>query len=108
MDAFALLALIPDEEPGGGVRKRNRSSTSQATGSAQRNRSPSRHATVSDQSEGMSAEDILALIPRGSFPRKVYKKNGMGHAIQRLQRHSSKLCMCSGSTGLVEQPGLTL
>ena len=93
MDACALLALIPDDERGGGVRTRKRSSTSQATGSA--------------QSEGMSAEDILALILSASLPRRVQTKNGVGHSTERLERHSSSLRMCSGSTSLAGQPGMT-
>ena len=63
MDCHALLALIPDDEPAGGARKRKRSSTSQATGFAQRNRSSTRHGTVSAPSDAMSIDALLRLIP---------------------------------------------
>ena len=62
MDCFALLALIVDDEPAGGARKRKRSSTSQATGFAQRNRASTRHGTVSAASDSMSIDALLRLI----------------------------------------------
>ena len=88
MDAFALLALIPDDEPSGGVRKRKRSC------SAQGNRSSTRHATVSDQSEGMNAVDILALIPSCSRPVKLIRKSGMGHAAEDWSG-TAATCACA-------------
>ena len=69
MDCFDLLALIPDDEPDGGVWKRKRSSTSQATVSGQRKRSSTRQATVSDQSEGVNAEQQSGFNSEKATPK---------------------------------------
>ena len=76
MDCNTVLALIIDYEPAGGARKRKRSSTSQATGFAQRNRSSTRHGTASVPSDAMSIDDLLRLLPsRGRHRRqRLYKR----------------------------------
>ena len=81
MDCFALLALIPDEEPAGGARKRKRSSISQATGFAPRNRASTRHRTVSAPSDSMNIADLLRLLP--SRGRKEIKKRKLAGARDR-------------------------
>ena len=78
MDCHALLALIPDDEPAGGARKRKRSSTSQATGFAQRNRSSTRHGTVSAPSDAMSIDALLRLLPSRGRERIQKRKLNRG------------------------------
>ena len=81
MDCNALMALIADDEPAGGARKRKRSSTSQATGYAQRNRSSTRHGTASAPSDAMSIDALMRLLP--SSGRKEIKKRKLNGARDR-------------------------
>ena len=111
VDIDALWAVtLEEEEPVGGARKRKRSSISRAPRERKRS-STSRPSTsnraASDPSEEMSLADLWRKAQLGGRER-LQKRKLHGAGIKRLQRPSSKLCTCGGSTGLVEPPGMTL